>query len=317
MSANRSLAGSVVSELIDPRASKDLYRGLHFPASDIPKQARELYMINTMRILYDREEDTARLICRTLEDTETPLDLSHSYLRAMSPIHMRYLANMRVQASMSISLIVEGKLWGLISCHNYGPGSGIRVSLPTREICRGLGNIASSNIQKLLFSSRVAARRPLSNTPPKASPFTYITSSSSDLLNMFGADFGFLVIKGEARTIGQLFAYREAIVLLQYIRQRSQPSIFYSHAIREDFPDLDYNPDFSTISGMLVIPLSLSGTDFLVFFRKGKLKELKWAGNPYEKQVASGTQYLEPRSSFKRWSETVIGTSREWTEDEG
>jgi light-regulated signal transduction histidine kinase (bacteriophytochrome) len=309
--------GSVVSELVDPRASKDLYRGLHFPASDIPKQARELYMLNTMRFLYDREEDTARLVCRTFDDTKVPLNLQHSYLRAMSPIHLKYLANMGVQASMSISLIADNKLWGLISCHNYEGGSGIYVSLPTREICRGLGNAASSNIQKLMFSSRIAARRPLSNAPPKASPFTYITSSTSDLLNMFRADFGFLVIRGEVRTIGQLFAYREAIVLLQYVRQRAQNSIFYSHAIGKDFHDINYPPGFATISGILVIPISLSGTDFLVFFRKGKLKEIKWAGNPYEKEIAPGTQYLEPRSSFKRWSETAVGTSREWTEDEG
>jgi light-regulated signal transduction histidine kinase (bacteriophytochrome) len=98
---------------------------------------------------------------------------------------------------------------------------------------------------------------------------------------MFGADFGFLVIKGEARAIGRLVAYQEAIVLLQYIRQRSSTTIWYSHAIAKDFPDL------------------------------------KWAGNPYEKKVAAGTEYLEPRSSFQRWSETVIGTSREWTEGEG
>ncbi|KUJ08015.1 uncharacterized protein LY89DRAFT_789271 [Mollisia scopiformis] len=276
-------AGAVVGEYVDPRASKDLYRGLHFPAADIPKQARELYMINTIRMLYNREEPTARLICRTFDDSKTPLNLQHSYLRAMSPIHLKYLANMGVQASMSISLIADNKLWGLISCHNYGPASGIHVSLATREICRGLGNVASSNIQKLIYSSRIEARRPLSNAPPKSSPFTYITSSTTDLLNMFGADFGFLVIKGEARTIGNLFSNSEAIVLLQYIRQRAQPLIYYSHAIGKDLPDLHYAPGFSMISYSFVV---------------------------------AGTDYLEPRSSFKRWSETVVGTSREWTVDE-
>jgi light-regulated signal transduction histidine kinase (bacteriophytochrome) len=134
---------------------------------------------------------------------------------------------------------------------------------------------------------------------------------------MFGADFGFLVIKGEARTIGRLFAYTECIALLQYIRQRASTSIFYTHAIEQDCPDFDYAPGLAQISGMLVIPLALSGTDFLVFLRKGKLKEINWAGNPYEKLVNPGTSYLEPRSSFKRWSELVVGTSREWTEDEG
>ena len=86
--------GSVVSESVDARASTDIYRGLHFPASDIPKQARELYMINTVRILYDRKQESARLVCRSFDDAKTPLNLSHSYLRSMSPIHLKYLANM-------------------------------------------------------------------------------------------------------------------------------------------------------------------------------------------------------------------------------
>jgi light-regulated signal transduction histidine kinase (bacteriophytochrome) len=96
--------GRVVTELVDPRATKDLYKGLNFPASDIPKQARDLYKINKVRLLYDRDLETAHLVCRTVEDLETPLDLSFSYLRAMSPIHIKYLANMAVRSSMSISI---------------------------------------------------------------------------------------------------------------------------------------------------------------------------------------------------------------------
>src|ERR1700759_5213290 len=80
-------------------ATKDLYKGLNFPASDIPKQARDLYKINKVRLLYDRDQETARLVCRTLQDMETPLDLTHAYLRAMSPIHLKYLANMAVRSS--------------------------------------------------------------------------------------------------------------------------------------------------------------------------------------------------------------------------
>jgi light-regulated signal transduction histidine kinase (bacteriophytochrome) len=81
--------GRVVTELVDPRATRDLYKGLNFPASDIPKQARDLYKVNKVRMLYDRDQETARLVCRTVEDLENPLDLTHSYLRAMSPIHVR------------------------------------------------------------------------------------------------------------------------------------------------------------------------------------------------------------------------------------
>ncbi|TVY58946.1 Phytochrome-like protein cph1 [Lachnellula cervina] len=312
---DETASGSVVSELLDLRASGDLYRGLHFPASDIPKQARDLYLVNTIRVLYDRDQETSRLLCRTAEDAKAPLNLKHSYLRAFSPVHLKYLENMGVRASMSISLIVQGKLWGLISCHGYG--SGMRVSLPVRELCRGLGDIASSNVEKLLYSSRIKARKPLAHTLPQTSPSAYIAASTSDLLQMFDADFAFLVIKGEARTVGKLLAYRECVNLLQYVRQRSFTSVFHSQNIAVDCKDAMHSPGaLATLSGMLVVPLALSGADFLVFFRRGKQKEIHWAGNPHEKSLRPGTAYLEPRSSFKRWSQSVTGTSREWTEDQ-
>jgi light-regulated signal transduction histidine kinase (bacteriophytochrome) len=305
----------VVAEYYHPRATTDSYLNLHFPASDIPPQARELYVVNKIRVLYDREEDTARLMCRTLQDAETPLDMKHSYLRAMSPLHIMYLRNMGVRATMSISIMVDNKFWGLISCHNYG--AGMRVSLPVRELCRSLGEACSTHIEKLLYSARIKVRKPLSAAPKKTSPTAFIAASSSDLLNMFGADFGFLAIKGEARTIGKLSAYNEAIALLQYIRQRSFTEIFATQNVTKDCSDIIYEPGLQVLVGMLVVPLAINGADFLVFFRKAKEKEITWAGNPNEKARSGNSAYLEPRSSFSRWTQSVVGTSREWNEDQG
>jgi light-regulated signal transduction histidine kinase (bacteriophytochrome) len=309
-------AGVVRSEFIDERASIDLYHGLHFPASDIPPQARRLYKLNKIRLLYDRAQPTARLVYRTKEDALTPLDLSMSYLRAMSPVHKKYLKNMGVRASFSISLIVHDRLWGLISCHDYGL-EGRRVSFPVRELCRSLGDCASNNIEKLLYLSRIEARKPLTKAPPKVSPSSYVAASSSDLLEMFKADFGFLAIRDEARTIGRLFAYNECLALLQYVRSKSHKVVFNTQSIATDCPDILFPARFTSISGMLVIPLALSGSDFLVFFRRGQLKEVAWAGNPHEKKFKPGTSYLEPRASFRRWSERVVGTCREWTQEQG
>lgn len=98
----------VVAELVDPNVTIDLYKGLHFPASDIPAQARELYKINKVRLLYDRDAVTSRLVCRTVEDLETPLDMTHAYLRAMSPIHIQYLKHMKVVSSYSVSINAFG-----------------------------------------------------------------------------------------------------------------------------------------------------------------------------------------------------------------
>jgi light-regulated signal transduction histidine kinase (bacteriophytochrome) len=308
--------GRVVTELVDPRATKDLFKGLNFPASDIPKQARELYKLNKVRMLYDRDQETARLVCRTAEDLENPLDLTHSYLRAMSPIHIKYLANMAVRSSMSISINAFGELWGLIACHSYGP-RGMRVSFPIRKMCRMVGDAASRNIERLSYASRLQARKLINTVPTQHNPSGYIIASSDDLLKLFDADFGLLSIRDETKILGQLDNSQEALAMLEYLRMRKIQSVMTSMDVTEDFPDLRYPPGFHVIAGMLIVPLSVSGTDFIVFFRKGQLKEVKWAGNPYEKYTTEGAEgYLEPRKSFKTWSETIVGKCRDWTEEE-
>lgn len=124
--------GSVLAELVDYSKTSDLYHGLSFPASDIPAQARELYRINKVRLLYDRDQPTARMCCRNQAEVDDPLDMTHSLLRAMSPIHIKYLANMGVRSSMSVSLTVHDQLWGLVTLHTYGK-YGHRVSFPIRQ----------------------------------------------------------------------------------------------------------------------------------------------------------------------------------------
>ncbi|MCJ1243572.1 Light-sensor Protein kinase [Trapelia coarctata] len=308
--------GKVVTELVDPRATKDLYKGLNFPASDIPKQARDLYKINKVRLLYDRDQETARLVCRTLEDLETPLDLTYAYLRAMSPIHIKYLANMAVRASMSISINAFDELWGLIACHAYGP-KGMRVSFPIRKMCRLVGDSASRNIERLSYASRLQARKLINTVPTASNPSGYIIASSDDLLKLFDADYGLLSIRDETKILGRLEQTQEALALLEYLRLRQITSVISSQDIRADFLDLRYPPGFTIIAGLLFVPLSVGGNDFIVFFRKGQARQVKWAGNPYEKFVQEGTEgYLEPRKSFRTWSETVVGKCKEWTEEQ-
>lgn len=313
---DQNFNGRVVTELVDPRATKDLYKGLNFPASDIPKQARELYKLNRVRMLYDRDLETARLVGRTAADLENPLDLTHSYLRAMSPIHIKYLTNMAVRSSMSISINAFGELWGLVACHSYGV-KGMRVSFPIRKMCRLVGDSASRNIERLSYASRLQARKLINTVPTASNPSGYIVASSDDLLKLFNADYGLLSIRDETKILGQLEYPQEALAMLEYLRMRKIESVMTSTDVTLDFPDLRYPPGFQVIAGMLVVPLSAAGADFIAFFRKGQLREVKWAGNPYEKFVKEGTEgYLEPRKSFKSWSEQVIGKCRDWTEEE-
>jgi light-regulated signal transduction histidine kinase (bacteriophytochrome) len=314
---DQSFNGRVVSELVDPRATKDLYAGLNFPASDIPKQARDMYKINKVRLLYDRGQETARLVCRTMEDLETPLDMTFAYLRAMSPIHLKYLANMAVRSSMSISINAFDELWGLIACHSYGQ-KGTRVSFPIRKMCRLVGDTASRNIERLSYASRLQARKLINTAYTTENPSGYIVASSEDLLELFDADCGALSIRDQTKILGTPDGHiQEILAMLEFLRLRKINSVFTSNDVTTDFPDLRYPPGFQYIAGLLFVPLSTGANDFIAFFRKSSLKEVKWAGNPHEKFVKEGTEgYLEPRKSFKMWSEFIVGKSRDWTEQE-
>lgn len=255
-------------------------------------------------------------MCRTIEDLENPLDLTFAYLRAMSPIHIKYLRNMAVRASMSISINAFNELWGLIACHAYG-SKGMRVSFPIRKMCRLVGDSASRNIERLHYASQLQARKLINTVPTESNPSGYIIASSDDLLKLFDADYGLLSIRGEAKILGKLEQTQEALAMLEYLRIRKITSVTNSIDIKSDFPDIRYTPGFNVIAGLLLVPLSIAGSDFIVFFRKSQARDVKWAGNPYQKVVKEGTdEHLEPRQSFKIWSERVVGKCRDWTEQQ-
>ncbi|KAI9863213.1 MAG: Light-sensor Protein kinase [Trichoglossum hirsutum] len=310
---DESYNGNVVAELVDPRYSRDLYKGLRFPASDIPKQARELYKINKVRLLYDRELETARLVCRTMEDLEKPLNLTYSYLRAMSPIHIKYLNNMGVRASMSITVTAFGDLWGLIACHAHG-SKGMRVDFPMRRLCRVLGDVVSRNVERLLHVSRINVQQ-LIKVSVATTPSGCIVATSEDLLKLFDADFGLLSIRDATSVLGKLEQSQESLAMLEYLRLRGTKTVFSTEDITKDFPDLQYAPGFSVIAGLLLIPLSITGQDFLVFFRRAELQTVKWGGNPYERGDNDKAS-LEPRKSFRIWTETISNRSRDWTPEQ-
>lgn len=167
--------GQVVAELVEWGKTTDLFKGLMFPAADIPAQARELYKINKVRLLYDRSQTTARMVLRSREDLDNPLDMTHCYLRAMSPIHIKCkfrvgpisdkpdLANMHVRSSMSVSIMAFGQLWGLIACHSYGH-HGMRVSFPVRQMMRILSDSISRNIERLSYAQRLHTRKLVSHS---------------------------------------------------------------------------------------------------------------------------------------------------------
>ncbi|KIM78503.1 hypothetical protein PILCRDRAFT_11200 [Piloderma croceum F 1598] len=306
--------GQVVAELVDWRHSHDLFKGLHFPASDIPPQARELYAISPVRLLYDCSQPTARMVVRSKADLKTPLNMTHCYLRAMSPFHINYLANMGVRASMFVSIMAFGGLWGLIACHSYGTHK-MRVSVPVRQMLRLLSQSISRNIERLIYAQRLHTRKTINAMGSGNQATGHIVSDSDDLLGLFDADYGILVIGEGAKTLGPNLYGQEVLVMAEYLRLKQFETIKVSQAVVEDFPDLELSTGLEVIAGLLYVPLSSGGKDFIAFFRKGQPRHIHWAGRP-QKQGVGDPASLEPRKSFKIWSEVVAGRCRAWTDEQ-
>lgn len=150
-------AGDVIAESV--REGIDSFLGLHFPASDIPAQARKLYCRNILRIITDVEDPTVQIV-PVRNPSGEPLDLSMSGLRAVSPIHIEYLKNMGVAASMSVSILRDGKLWGLMACHHYSP---LQLSYPVRTAAELFGEylafiIEQTDVRQMRERSAIALK---------------------------------------------------------------------------------------------------------------------------------------------------------------
>ena len=147
-------------------------------------------------------------------------------------------------------------------------------------------------------------------------PQGYIVSNASDLLGLFDADFGVLVIGEGAKTLGPNEHGQEVLVIAEYLRLKHFGTIRVSHAVTKDFPDLQLSTGLEVIAGLLYVPLSQGGSDFIALLRKGQPRAVRWAGKPDKEGEGGQLKSLEPRASFKVWSETVAGKCRVWTDEQ-
>ncbi|RAK72008.1 uncharacterized protein BO72DRAFT_501379 [Aspergillus fijiensis CBS 313.89] len=297
--------GNVVAELADPRFSKDIFKGLSFPAADIPQQARDLYKKSKVRLLYNRDHINSPLVSRDLEHAQAPLDMTYAFLRAMSPYHLKYLARMCVRSSMSISINDHEDLWGLIICHSYGE-HGMRVPFPVIRLTRLIGDSVYQNIKRLSCMSHLEAGSP-ANQAAASEILKQDSHTSEALLKLFDADFAALSIRGRTSILGESTDFQEILAVVEYFRSKKLDSVVASNYVIRDFPDLHFPPGIHAVSGVMYAPLSLHKENFIVFFRRTQMKDIRWGGNPYAKPP------MQPRKDFRVWRETVVDRSREWT----
>ncbi|CAN5283106.1 ATP-binding protein [soil metagenome] len=309
--------GIVVAESRDQHV--DSYIGRHFPASDIPAQARALYAKNRLRLLVDANAKPSPILTIDTGETVKPLNLSQSILRSMAPIHVEYLNNMQVTASMSISLVDKsGELRGLIACHHSVP---MRVSYQLRVFCDFLAQLGSLRLANFEFQENSERQMELLANRDKLLRHLQtekdipqgLISSGDLLLDVCGADGAAVVTADRFLTTGATPERKDLIAIVDFLKENAAAAVFSTDCISEHLASA---ATYKTVSsGLLAIKKSLSEDKWLLWFRAERLTEVSWAGQP-EKVVEADGLRIHPRKSFEDWKQQVVGKSLPWSDAE-
>ncbi|MFK3888590.1 histidine kinase dimerization/phosphoacceptor domain -containing protein [Sphingomonas sp. NPDC079357] len=299
-------AGCVIAEDRDPALGTFLHH--HFPASDIPRQARALYVRNRTRVIPDVGYVPAPLRPAGFEQ----VDLSDVAIRSVSPVHVEYLRNMGVQASASISIVKDGLLWGLVACHNMTP------RLMPRSVRAAAAAMASALARQILakeeaeaYRVRLALRseedalRPLLQ---QGDPFRVLAERGDELRRMLDADGLVLVRDRTVTASGVAPADVEVLDLLRWAALREDGPVFSTRELGNDWSEAGA---FGPITGVLALRVDDRHT--LIWLRVEQIEEIEWAGNPHKALPHDPDATLHPRASFESWHETVRGRARRWT----
>ncbi|MBC8055809.1 MAG: GAF domain-containing protein [Rhizobiales bacterium] len=309
--------GKIIAEARDPRLESLL--GHHYPASDIPQRARELYLRNRLRVLVDVHCESSPLVPRQLPGAGEELDMSMCQLRSMSPLHLQYLKNMGVTATLVVSLVREGRLWGLIACHHYAPRN---LRFAVRAAAALLAEVVATRIAaienyahaQVAIQVRRLEQRLVEATSTEGDWRLALFRNPRTVLQPLEATGAALFHEGELLTAGEAPSTAELRALMQWIDAQPDDGLFSCSSVARANPALDSLTP--TASGVLAVKLSTSKPDYLMWFRKEQLLTVTWAGDPSKPMVANNPLELSPRSSFAAWSEIVRGTALPWSTSE-
>lgn len=307
--------GSVDAESLADGA--DSYLGHHFPASDIPPQVRRLYSIKRVRDIPDATAQAVPLVPAIDPLEGEPLDLSLSILRAVAPIHVRYLANMGVVASMSIALHLEQRLWGLLACHAAAPNI---LSPALRDALRAIVQTACFQLELIQAREEAALIHQANDSREMLvdqrgefyDPEEIVARQGPAWLEVFGAGGAVLLAGDRVASVGNVPDAGSIHAIVGWLGEHHSGEVAWSS--RElGQTGLAAFCEPARASGMLAVPLPIRDPlhAWLLFFRPEKAETRIWAGNP-EKSVDQESGRLSPRQSFESWEQTVRGQSAVW-----
>lgn len=309
--------GKIIAEARDPRLESLL--GHHYPSTDIPQRARELYLRNRVRLLVDVDYQAAELLPRLVPGSSAELDMSMCTLRSMSPLHLQYLRNMGVTGTLVVSLVREGRLWGLIACHHYKPCNlryALRsaIDLLAEVIGTRIAAIENYAYAQVAIQVRRLEQRLIEATSTEGDWRFALLRNPRTLLQPLDASGAALFTDDEILTTGEAPSTPQLRALQQWVAEQSFERLFHCSAVERENPALaGLTP---TASGVVAVKLSSDRPEYLMWFRKEQLMTVTWAGNPAKAVVATNPMELSPRSSFAAWSELVRGTALPWTGSE-
>ncbi|WP_206244849.1 HWE histidine kinase domain-containing protein [Novosphingobium terrae] len=319
-------AGKVIAEA--KRHDLQSFMGQHFPASDIPYQARRLYELNAIRMIGDAAYRPVPLV-PALRAGEQPVDMSFAQLRSVSPIHCEYLQNMGVGASLSISIIIDGALWGLISCHHDAPRM---VPIPLRIGAELFGQYVSLQISVAERRAQIVASGLARERLDRILSGLSMDETLAQGLRAHLKDFGTLLdcqgvglwMDDSWTACGAAPGEAEALALVRHLAGEGQHHAQTGISARlglwstADLGRQTGLPGFGTdVAGVLAIPLTSTPRDYLMLFRSEEAHQVEWAGEPVKRKVTTPQgDRLTPRGSFETWREDVRGQSRPWSESD-
>lgn len=307
--------GEVFSERRRPELEPFL--GNRYPASDIPQIARRLYVRNRVRIIGDVEYAPVPLMPRMSPLTGQDLDMSYCFLRSMSPIHVQYLKNMGVAATLVASLVVGGKLWGLIACHHYQPRF---IHYEARAVCELLAEAISTRIAALdsfvqaqaTLSVRRVEQRLLKAISHDGDWRGALFDQPHSLLQPLGASGAALLFEDQIQTAGEVPGTQQLRDMGRWLDTRPRAPLISTASLGLDQPD--FTDSASVASGLLAVPISSTPGEYLIWFRPERVRTVTWGGNPFKPVVIGDDPAdLSPRRSFAQWHQLVEGTAESWS----
>ncbi len=308
--------GEVFSER--RRADLEAFLGNRYPASDIPQMARRLYERNRVRVLVDAGYQPVPLTPALSPLTGGELDMSLCFLRSMSPIHVQYMRNMGVSATLVASLVVGGRLWGLVACHHYAP---MLPHIEVRTACELLVEAVATRIAALesftQAQSELAVRRLeqrlIEAIPREGEWRNALFDTPQTLLQPVGASGVALLFEGQVLTAGEVPGTQELRALGAWLDARAHAPVFATASLSLDAPA--FGALAATASGLLATGISTAPGDYLMWFRPERVRTVTWGGNPFKPALPGDTpDTLSPRRSFAQWHQLVEGTSEPWTQ---